>query len=230
MIIPLAEVFKKYDLTIKGIIHVGAHFAQEHETYNLCGIQRVVYIEPCKAAFRVLQNKFSDNLHVKLFNYACGEKNTRMKMYVETFNKGMSNSLLKPLKHLIQFPSIRFRSREKVDVKRLDELPFPRNNYNMMAIDVQGAELMVLKGASETLKTIDIISTEVNTDELYRGCAKMDEIDNLLHEFDRVETNLVGGNWGDAIYLRRNTYSRPSPNELQAERKSLYENLLKIST
>jgi hypothetical protein len=48
------------------------------------------------------------------------------------------------------------------------------------------------------------VYTEVNKDEVYQGCTLVDELDKLLHEFNRLETGQwVGGMWSDALYIRR---------------------------
>jgi hypothetical protein len=48
--------------------------------------------------------------------------------------------------------------------------------------------------------------TEVNRDEVYRNCAKIEELDNFLssYGFVRVETTWDGGTWGDAFYKKQN--------------------------
>jgi FkbM family methyltransferase len=199
MLIKLSEAIKKYNLKISGVIHVGAHHGQEYEEYKTCGIRDIVFIEPCTIAFSVLRKKFSGN-GVKLYNVALGSSEGFAIMNVETANSGQSNSLLKPAKHLKQYPSIRFTQTEKVRLTKLDTLNL--EGYNMINMDVQGYELEVLKGSIKTLEHIDIIYTEVNRDELYEGCARVEQLDQFLTDFKRVHTDWGGGTWGDAIYVR----------------------------
>ena len=74
-----------------------------------------------------------------------------------------------------------------------------------MNIDVQGAELLVLKGAENTLKTVNAVYTEVNTDYVYKNCALIEEIDEYLFSlgFKRTETKMWQNHpWGDALYLK----------------------------
>ena len=65
-------------------------------------------------------------------------------------------------------------------------------------MDVQGYELEVLKGGEHYLNNIDYIITEVNRDEVYDGCAKIEELDAFLQKytFIRVETTWDGKTWG----------------------------------
>jgi hypothetical protein len=62
-----------------------------------------------------------------------------------------------------------------------------------------------LKGGIKTLATIDYILTEVNRDELYENCTRIEQLDSFLEtlNFQRVETHWEGGTWGDAFYLKK---------------------------
>lgn len=193
---------------IKGVILAGAHHGQEYELFKSCGINKMLFIEPCNPAMNVLTSKFGTNEDVRLVNCALGEDNYDTEINVETFNNGMSNSILTPKKHLLQYPQIEFNTKEKISVKKLDDLEFTKEYYNMLYMDVQGFELNVLKGATETLKNIDYVFTEVNRDELYEGCAMVEQLDEFLSDFIRVETNWEGGTWGDAFYIRKKAYKK----------------------
>lgn len=205
MLLNFRDLVKKYSIKADGVIVAGAHWAEEHPDYVAVGIKRFVYIEPCAAAFNVLKNKFSAHHHIQLFNCACGEVECEQVMYTGSQNEGQSNSLLKMAKHTQIHPGITLPNTELVTVKRLDSLGLAHKGYQLLVLDVQGFEGRVLKGATETLKQVNYIYTEVNKDEVYQGCTLVDELDSLLHEFDRVETGAwVGGMWSDSLYVRRN--------------------------
>jgi hypothetical protein len=87
---------------------------------------------------------------------------------------------------------------------KLDNFIEDKDKYNFINVDVQGYELEVFKGGSEFLNSIDYIMTEVNRAELYKGCARIEELDTFLSEygFERVETTWDGGTWGDAFYVK----------------------------
>jgi hypothetical protein len=117
----------------------------------------------------------------------------------------MSSSILEPKLHLTQYPHIIFNKKEKVKMMKLDSIEFNKNNFNMINIDVQGYELEVFKGSSDSLNYIDYIMTEVNRDEVYENCVKIEELDKHLssYGFERVETTWDGGTWGDAFYIKK---------------------------
>lgn len=204
MLLNFPSLVKKYSINANGCIHVGAHHAQEHADYVSAGIKRFAYIEPCAAAFNVLKNKFAGHHHIQLFNCACGEVECEQVMYTGSQNEGQSNSLLKMGKHLQIHPGITLPNTELVTVKRLDSLGLAHKAYQLLVMDCQGFEGRVLMGATETLKQVNYVYTEVNRDEVYQGCTLVDELDKLLHEFNRVETGTwVGGMWSDALYIRK---------------------------
>lgn len=203
MLIDLKKAVAKHRMRVNGVIHVGAHYGQEYHTYRELGISPVLFIEPCEKAFQVLRQTLADNPDVVLFQSACGAEFSIGTMNVEQANQGMSNSLLKPIKHLDQYPSIVFEGTEEVEVRQLDEITEHLSfKGNLLVMDVQGYELEVLKGATKTLKGIDYVYCEINRAEVYEGCAKVWELDEMLKDFTRVETSWAGGTWGDAIYIR----------------------------
>ena len=215
MLIPLKQILEKYNIKVSGVIHVGAHWAEEHGDYINCGIKEFVYIEPCKEAFDILKLKFTypsefstglEN-YVSLFNCACGSEEKEDVMYTSGNNQGQSNSLLKPMLHLQQHPEVVFDDAEAVKVIPLDMLPIQKEKYNLLVMDCQGYEGEILKGATETLKHIDIIYTEINTGETYENNMLVTDMDKFLEPFGfvRVETFLPSPNWtwGDAIFVKR---------------------------
>ena len=217
MLIPLQEIIKKFNLNIKGVIQVGCHWAEEHEDFLKCGIKKFVYIEPCKEAFQIMIGKIGGKWEggfgemrkdsVIALNCACGAEEMETTINVSHNNQGQSNSLLQPKLHLQQHPEIVFTDVEIVKVMPLDRLAFNKEEHNLLIMDVQGYEGEVIKGATETLKHIDCIYTEINRDFTYENNMLIDEMDSFLsfYDFVRVETQWASPNlsWGDAVYLRQ---------------------------
>ena len=206
MMLPFGEILKKYNIEPKGIIHVGGHWAEEHDDYLSYGINKFVYIEPCKDAYAVMKSRIGSCADdVLLLNVACGSKEGTMTMFASENNQGQSNSLLEPSLHLQQHPEVVFNSKEEVTVTLLDKLPIDKGAYNILAMDVQGYEGEVLKGATQTLQHIDVIYTEVNNGDTYKGCMLVDEMDEFLFDYQRVETYFPSPNWtwGDAVYISK---------------------------
>ena len=211
MILNLKQLFKKYKIQSKGIIHVGAHHGDELVQYLEHDIKNILCFEPLKLNFQKLKEKSkilnsSKIINFHLENYALGEEKKEVEMFVEEANKGMSSSILEPSLHLKQYPHIVFEKKEKVKMLTLDGY-FEKNKsdiYDFINIDVQGYELNVFKGAIKTLENIKYIMTEVNRKELYKGCTQIKELDDFLyqHGFKRKITNWAGKTWGDAFYIK----------------------------
>jgi FkbM family methyltransferase len=204
MLMALSNIVNKYQLKITGVIHIGAHYGQECRAYENQGIKNMLFFEPVAKSFKTLMRNIPNVENVKAYRLALGNMVGEMDMYVETDNKGMSSSLLEPGTHLTIFPSIEFDKRERVKVDKLDNIEFDRRLFNMINIDVQGYELEVFKGAVKALETIDIIYTEVNTEDVYKGCCHVEELDSFLKKFGfiRITTKMYYPSWGDALYLK----------------------------
>lgn len=196
MLISLKDIISRYSINIRGVLHIGAHYGEEYY-----GGLDVIYFEPVKDNFRKLIQLHPDAM---AFNIALGNESGTRVMYVETDNNGQSCSLLEPAVHLTQYPNIVFNQKEIVRIDRLDNVPFNRDEYNMINMDVQGFELEVLKGGIKTLRSIDYIYSEVNFVEMYKGCCLVEELDGFLlkHGFSRVMTDDSPVTWGDAFYMR----------------------------
>lgn len=208
MLLDLENLNKKYNLKIKGVLHIGAHYGQEFSVYEKMNLTDVIFFEPLPQTFMVLQENIGNK--AKLVNKALGNDNKKVIMNVESANKGMSSSILKPNIHLLQYPHIKFETTVEVDMVKLDDYILSENlqssSHNFINIDVQGYELEVFKGAKDTLNRIDYIMTEVNREFVYENNARIEEIDSFLssYGFERVETTWDGITWGDAFYIKTN--------------------------
>jgi FkbM family methyltransferase len=205
MLLNLYDLYKKYNMQISGVIHIGAHFAEESSYYDNLNIKNRVYIEPIKKTFNVLKSRTrKEDL---LINCALGNENKKIEMFVEDMDKFGCHSILQPG---INYKDVSFSQKETVDMYKLDDINLNFTNYNFLNIDVQGYELEVLKGASKTLNHVDFIICEVNRstsekDFEYIGAVDICNVDTFLtdYNFVRVETSWDGISWGDAFYVKR---------------------------
>jgi FkbM family methyltransferase len=201
MLLNLKNLHDKYELNVKGVLHIGAHYGEENSIYDELKYPNRIFFEPLKKNFDVLRQNVTE---WPLVNIALGASTQNKEMYVESANNGQSSSLLKPKLHLQQYPHITFPEKEDVLVDTLDNVLEDKESYNFINMDVQGYELEVLKGATESLKHIDYLMCEVNRAEVYEECCMIDELDSFLssYNFKRVETTWDGVTWGDAFYVK----------------------------
>jgi len=205
MLINFTTIFQKYNMNIKGIVHIGAHYGEELQDYVDSGIQEMVVFEPLSCNFNILQEKVKNvNANIQGHQVALGSKKGTATMYLSS-NSAQSSSILKPKQHLELHPDVTFNGTEEVEVDLLDN--YSVGECNFINIDVQGYELEVFRGGKKTLEQIDYIYCEVNRGEVYEGNAFIEEIDEYLstYGFERVETKWPESyyTWGDALYIKK---------------------------
>jgi FkbM family methyltransferase len=185
---------------VDGVLHVGAHQGQEIPEYVAAGISRMAFVEPDPDNFKKLTDKAP--AAAALFLTALGEAEGESVFHVAS-NAGQSSSILKPDAHLKEFPKVKFSKTHKVPVRRLDSLPLDFRLFELLVIDVQGAELAVLRGAGQALTHFSAIITEFHEEEFYENCALLAQIDLFLLPlgYKRMAEIRRGEKWGDALYL-----------------------------
>jgi len=209
MIRLLPQILEHLNTTIKGCIHIGAHWGQEYPVYKHLGINNMIFYEPLENNYRGLLDHVGEEVDVR--QKALGNKEGHVDMFVEQANQGMSSSVLEPQHHLKQYPHILFPIKETVPITKLDSEDFDRESFNFINIDVQGYELEVFKGATKTLESIDLIFSEINQKEMYKDCALVETLDSYLEDFgfSRVITHWEGVDeatgeqtWGNGVYFK----------------------------
>jgi FkbM family methyltransferase len=206
MLLSYSSLIKQYNINVKGVIHVGGHIGQEMETYKKNNVENLIVFEPQKIPFQKLSqvaNSLNFN-NLKLVNKALGSTCKSVEMTCN--DDGLCSSILNPKHVLQQYPDILFNRKEVVDMVTMDSVIDNDHNYNFLNMDTQGYELEVLKGSKKTLENVDCVYTEVNNTEVYENNALIEEIDEFLEDYTmvRVETDWMGGTWGDAFYIRQN--------------------------
>lgn len=145
---------------------------------------------------------------ITIWNCAASDQDEEIEFHIHE-NHPSSSSLLQSTSHSHSLlPFTKGTRIEKVHATRLDQLlaanKVTLSTDTLLKLDVQGAELKVLKGGSETLKSVSHILCEVNLQSLYEGQASF--IDILLYLQDK-SFQLVGfseqfhNHSGEAIYF-----------------------------
>ena len=207
MLINFDEIVNKYGLP-KGIIHIGAHLMEERETYLNHGLDNTIWVEANPEIYSEIKHINNDSKEL-VYNYIISDKDGEIYDFNIT-NNGQSSSILALDKHKLHHPHIFVKEIISLKSKRMDTLLFENNInikiYDFLNIDIQGAELLALKGFGNLLKEIKFIYTEVNINSIYKDCALMYEIDEYLNSFGfkRVETEMTNYEWGDALYIKNN--------------------------
>lgn len=204
MLIDFRQLFPRWDIKPKGVLHIGGNVGEEFPVYMELGITKQIWVEPNPEIFEKLVENISSNKEAVAFNVCAGDDDKFVVLH-ESNNAGQSSSVLELGTHKIAHPEVNYVRDITVPMRRMDNYLVDINNIDFLNIDVQGAELLVLKGMGKLLDGIKWAYLEVNKEPLYVGCALVEEIDEYLLTFGfcRVETLWCGNTgWGDALYIK----------------------------
>jgi FkbM family methyltransferase len=202
MLIPFGTLVKKYGLKVRGVLHVGAHACEEQSAYVAEGVKDIVWLEANPRLVQI-QKALGRDIHQIL---ASDTDDKEVEFHIA--NNGQSSSMLELGVHKTYHPDVSYVGDVKLKTKRIDTLAkeqkWDMKRFNFVNLDVQGADLLALKGMGSLLDGFDAVYVEVNTDDVYVGCAKLPEMDAFLgsHGFVRKELVMTPNKWGDAFYIR----------------------------
>ena len=99
-----------------------------------------------------------------------------------------SGSIRKPKLHVQAYPWVKFERTITVPTRRLDTWAKAENlgQVDLIWADVQGAEVDLIAGGSETLRRTRYFYTEYSNEELYEGEITLEGILERLPEFEIV--------------------------------------------
>lgn len=204
MLIP--DVFEKHRYVPKGIIHIGAHLCEEREIYANagCGDDKVLWIEANPHI--VDQVKRSLPSTIKISSAVITDAPGTVSFNIS--NNIQSSSYREFGSHSFHHPHVVYVDKMELPAYTLpgflDLVGESVEKYDTLAMDIQGAEYDVLMGAQSLLSKFRGIYLEVSTEELYKGCGKLHDIEQLLekHSFKLVDVNISEYQWGDAFFVR----------------------------
>lgn len=191
---------------VTGIIHIGAHEAEELSDYLLQGIRKIAWIEANPQKTERLTKLIEPFSEMTLGMFAASSVNKQSMLNIA--NNGQSSSILELGTHLQEHPHITYSNKVSVKCQKVDDWishkKLERHCFNFINLDVQGYELEALKGMRIQLEYVDFVYTEVNIAELYLGCPLISEIDRFLAEygFVRLLLEMTEHGWGDAFYFK----------------------------
>lgn len=202
----LKKLCLKYDINVKGIIQVGASTGQELDEFLSLNPKKMILIEPLPQCVEELRNKTKKYSHILVVEKAITNFNGISTLNIT--NNLLSSSLLPLGFHRRVFQKVKKVAEIEVTCQKLDTLLWKlkekTSDFNLLYVDVQGAELLVLKGATETLKHIEAIHIEANYKGMYKDCVLESELTKFLQceGFEKMETSLLKFFQNDIFYVR----------------------------
>ena len=196
-------------LGLSRAVHVGAHLAQEREAYEALGLSEVLWIEASTQIYqdlvrRLAQPTGAKTRHTAVNAFASDNAGEQLKLR-HFSNDGASNSIFSATPVFREtWPSvIETGVAEAVTTDTLDRIAEAQGfaAADLIAADVQGAELMVLKGATKLLGTAKAVIVEVSMHPYYDGGVLQPEVRDFLRSRGFVEVRRPPKH-GDQLYLR----------------------------
>lgn len=198
---------------VPGVIHVGANEGQERDAYDKHGLQ-VMWIEPIPEVFATLQERLSRYPRQSACQYLVTDQDGAEYAFNIANNGGASSSILDFKLHKDVWPDIAYERTITLRGTTLASLLKKEGtnpaDYPALVMDVQGSELLVLKGAEAVLPAFRFIKTEVADFEAYAGCCQLRDINAFLkprgfRELSRrrFAERPAGGSYYDIVYERR---------------------------
>lgn len=208
MLIPLNKIIKQLndnDINITGVLHIGAHDCEEITVYEklLLKPKHIVWIDGYMPKVIECKNKGIPNVYHAIISDVDDKDVT-----FNVSNNIQSSSILELGTHSFYHPSIKYTNKIQCKTTTIDTFfdinGLDASKYNFWNMDIQGAEMLALKGGLKSLQYVDMIYLEVNTSEVYIGCSLLKDIDAFLqlHNFKRVELFITSCTWGDALYVK----------------------------
>jgi FkbM family methyltransferase len=190
----------------KGVIHVGASYGQERDVYADLNLP-VIWVEAEPSVYRALKGnlvgRFSEQ---QALNYLVTDKDGETVDFHIACNQ-FSSSILEMKGHTEIWPDIKM-----IETVQLPSATLPAiiekeqidlAQFDTLILDVQGAELKVLEGAKDILKSFRFLRIETADFEIYEGCALDHQLDAFLiaYGFSRSLTwQIEGSQPGKGMY------------------------------
>lgn len=212
MLIPYRELVKKHNLNVSGILHIGAHECEELIDYVCCGVkpENTYWVEAMDDKVELNKKRYKK---LNIYN-ATIDLQDGIEVVFNITNNGQSSSILEFGTHEKNHPHVSVVKKVVKKTSRMDTVieknNIPIERINFINLDIQGVELRALKSMEKYLHHINYIYTEVNVEEVYKGCDQMNDLDDFLknHGFERVDTRVLRMGWGDAFYIRVSSQSQ----------------------
>jgi FkbM family methyltransferase len=185
----------------KGVLHIGGHRGQEAATYAKANA-KVIWFEALESVYLDLTSTLKSFPNQEAMHALLGDEEKIVSFHIAS-NDGMSSSI-HPFAENNGF-SMSMTDSVQLKMKRLDSLLTRKQaeNYPHWVVDVQGAELSVLKGSGRLLDSCQTIDIEISTFEVYEGGVNFVQLDVFLRQERFLPLwQPTGKTHGNLIYVR----------------------------
>ena len=167
-----------------GVVHMGAHRGGEAPVYDWLH-KKTIWIEANPVIFDDLKDNVCQFVNQEAYNVLLYDEDNKEVDFNISSNDSASSSVYKFGEKSIS-RNLKIISKLKLNTKKFDtfvkEISLDISDYNFWVLDLQGAELLTLKGAKESLKKCKSMLVEASREEYYINGAKWEELKSFLIE------------------------------------------------
>jgi len=205
MLIDFNTIVRKYGKP-KGILHVGANRGQEAEFYNKQAIKNVVWVEALGHVYSDLVSNVAKYGHTCI-NACVSDTEGQRVVFHESNNESQSSSILNLGTHKQAHPEVHYVKDHEMITTTIESLykSHSLSGLDMLVMDIQGAEMLALKGMGDLINDFKFAYLEVNTGYVYEGCPLLPEIEKYLakYGFRKAEQKIFSHwSWGDCLFIK----------------------------
>ena len=199
----------------KKLLHVGANTGQEALTYHELGV-RAWHIEAIPDLYQELLRNIKGLKGQSALNKCLSSQGGKTVEFHVANNGGQSSSMLPLGRHAHAYPLVKYAHTITLETSTVDDLirqGLVDSDIDFLLVDVQGAELSVLQGATELLSSSVIKQAiiEVSIAPLYEGGACFLDIISFLEDYGLYIRNASFNEMGWANALFQSKYWPTSP-------------------
>ena len=204
----IKEALHEYQLN--GVLHLGACSPCEQlKIYEGSSLKEIILVEgnpelaksfddihmSISSRYTFLNAVVSDTddeiVDFHIIYSKCSRNKGTSSLYKRKKNKGFVT------KKVVKLPTV------TVD-KLLERNGIDAESIDFLVMDIQGAELLALKGAKKILSHVKVIITELMWKSAYEMQPTANEIESFLmtQGFKKIRTLRVNSSWGDAMFVK----------------------------
>lgn len=205
MLIPFDQIDVYISKKVHGVLHVGAHMCEELDMYKRNLTNNIVWIEADPSVSQSARSKHPEEV---ILTHLVTDKDNETHTF-NIANNNESSSIYDFGTHAIYHDTVKFVKSKLLKSSRIDTLyrdyGFREDFANFVNLDIQGAELLALKGMGNLLSNFDYVYVEVNTEEVYKDCPLLQEVTDFLgaNGFERKLLAMTRCKWGDAFFVHK---------------------------
>jgi FkbM family methyltransferase len=180
------EFLDGYLRNVSGVIHIGANTGQERRLYQIIGLD-VLWVEAMEDVYETLLDNIAPFPRQRAVRALLTDTEGEAYSFNVSNIGGASSSILPFQDHAVIAPYIEYVDKREIlstTFRRLVESEqIDLNDYQALTLDIEGSELLALRGAGDLLEKFEYIKCEVSDFPSRTGAPTSADLDEYLGQF-----------------------------------------------